>query len=165
MRQLLQELFENYYREVYGYLYSLCRDASLAEDLASEVFLEVVKSIGSFQGRSDIKTWLFSIARHRWFAWLRKNGHTEDRVSDFLPAQTKSPESHAEDREAAQRIMSLLENEPERTRRILSLRMEGYSFHEIADLLDISDNSARVIEFRAKCRIRKILKEEGFYND
>ena len=72
MKQLLAELFEKYYIDVYTYLYSLCHDASLSEDLASDVFLEVVKSISTFRGESDIKTWLFSIARHRWFAYLKK---------------------------------------------------------------------------------------------
>ena len=66
MKRLLEELFAQYYKPVYSYLYSLSRNAALAEDLASEVFLETVKSIGSFRGESDIKTWLFSIAgRHR----------------------------------------------------------------------------------------------------
>ena len=72
MKQLLAELFEKYYIDVYTYLYSLCHDASLSEDLASDVFLEVVKSISSFRGQSDIKTWLFSIARHRWFTYLKR---------------------------------------------------------------------------------------------
>lgn len=48
MKKLLVELFENYYKDIYTYLYSLCRDASLSEDLASEVFLEVVKPLQVF---------------------------------------------------------------------------------------------------------------------
>ena len=71
MKELLEELFHRYYKDVYTYLYSLCRDATLAEDLTSEVFLEVIRSIGAFRGESDVKTWLFSIARYRWFAYLR----------------------------------------------------------------------------------------------
>ena len=72
MKQLLAELFEKYYIDVYTYLYSLCHDASLSEDLASDTFLEVVKSISTFRKESDIKTWLFSIARRRWFAYLKR---------------------------------------------------------------------------------------------
>ena len=62
MRQLLEAVFTAYYKDVYTYLYSLCRDASLAEDLAQEVFLEAVRSITSFRGDAEVKTWLFSIA-------------------------------------------------------------------------------------------------------
>ena len=45
MEALLDELFAACHRDVYAYLYSLCRDASLAEDLTGEVFLEAVRSI------------------------------------------------------------------------------------------------------------------------
>lgn len=64
MKQLLEELFARYYKDVYVYLYHFSRDASLSEDLASEVFLEVVKSVATFRGQADIKTWILSIARH-----------------------------------------------------------------------------------------------------
>ncbi len=69
MKKLLAELFETYHKDIFTYLYSLSRDASLSEDLTSEVFLEVVKSIATFRGESDVKTWLFTIARRRWFAY------------------------------------------------------------------------------------------------
>ncbi len=72
MQQLLKMLFEEYYMDLYRYLFGMCRDASLTEDLVSETFLEAVKSIVTFRGQSDVKTWLFSIARHRWFGYLRK---------------------------------------------------------------------------------------------
>ena len=75
MQQLLKRLFEEYYSDLYRYLFGLCHDASLMEDLVSETFLEAVKSVVTFRGQSDIKTWLFSIARHRWYAWLRKKHH------------------------------------------------------------------------------------------
>ena len=70
------ELFSVYYKDIYRYLYSLCRDVSLSEDLTSEVFLEVVKSIGGFRAESDVKTWLFSIARYRWLKYLRDRKST-----------------------------------------------------------------------------------------
>ena len=72
MQRLLEKLFHTYYKDIYRYLYSLTHDASLSEDLASDVFLEVVKSIASFRGEADMKTWMFSIARHKWMDSLRK---------------------------------------------------------------------------------------------
>ena len=59
----------------------------------------------------------------------------------------------------------MLEAEPERTRHIVLMRIEGYSFYEIGARFGISENSARVIDFRAKAKIRKILKEEGFFSE
>lgn len=164
MQELLKELFAAYYQDVYSYLYSLSRDAALSEDMASEVFLEAVKSVGRFRGESDIKTWLFSIARHRWFAYLRKKKRsvqTQPLEGLYIPSEG-TPESAYLQKELAERITALLVQEPERTGKILTMRMEGYSFHEIGKAFGISESSARVIAYRAKTKIRKILEEEGF---
>ena len=164
MRRLLEELFSRYYKDVYTYLYSLSRDPSLSEDLAQEVFLEVVKSVAAFRGEADIKTWLFSIARHKWYSHLRKTSrqtNTED-LSEFMVSSEKTPEEQCQDEEVAKRIYALLDLEPERTRSIVAMRLEGYSFYEIGVKHGISENSARTIDFRAKIKIRQILKKEGF---
>jgi len=164
MKKLLEELFAAYYQDVYRYLYSLCRDASLAEELAAETFLEVVKSVALFREEADIKTWIFSIARHRWLRYLRRK--REDVSLDNLPGELMAPgkslEEQCSDRELAARICGLLEQEPERTRKVVRMRLEGYSFREIGVKLGISENSARVIDFRAKQKIREILRKEGF---
>lgn len=164
MKKLLVELFENYYKDIYTYLYSLCRDASLSEDLASEVFLEVVKSIASFRGDSDIKTWLFSIARHRWYAYLRTKTHQppiesihELYDSNFVGLQ---PSDFPSDLEHL--IQSLLDDESELAKNIFQMRLNGYSYYEIANNFQISENSARVIFFRIKTKIKKHLEKEGF---
>ena len=89
MQEALKKLFADHYQDVYVYLYSLCHDALLAEDLASETFLEAVKSIARFRGDSDLKTWLFAIARHRWSACLRRT-RTAPWRREFAPSWTRS---------------------------------------------------------------------------
>ena len=175
MQRLLEKLFHAYYKEIYRYLYSLTRDASLSEDLASEVFLEVVKSIAAFRGESDIKTWMFSIARHKWCDYLRKkNRQPATEVLSELVGEGTGPEGKGKEffgnqgpeerylqKELLERIYALLEEEPERTRSIVKLRMEGYSFYEIGKSQNISESSARVIYFRAKEKLRQRLEKEG----
>ena len=167
MKELLVELFDHYYKDIYTYLYSLCHDASLSEDLTSEVFLEVIKSIASFRGESDIKTWLFSIARHRWYAYLRKKTHqipTESihnlYDSNFAGIQQSDFPSDLE-----QMMQGLLEMEPKLNQNVFQMRLEGYSYFEIASKLHISESSARVIFFRMKAKMKKFLEQEGFYHD
>lgn len=163
MKQLLAELFEKYYIDVYTYLYSLCHDASLSEDLASDVFLEVVKSISTFRGKSDIKTWLFSIARHRWFAYLKKKNRqvqTESIHDLYDTAELGTTDSV---NEVTELIRELLSDESALTRDVVRMRLDGYSYHEIALRHKISENSARVVYFRAKSKIRKRLEKEGFH--
>lgn len=162
-----EELYSDYYKDVYRYLFSLCRDASLTEDLASETFLEVIKSISTFRADCDVKTWLFTIARRRWLNWLRKKKRTVGTTDIFELTEFEQPGgSSAEDdylrRELAERVMSIINGEPERQRKAAHMRVEGYSFHEIGKALGISENSARVMFFRTKEKIRRILKEEGY---
>lgn len=163
----LEELFSEYYKDIFRYLYSLCRDASLSEDLASEVFLEAVKSITTFRADSDVKTWLFSIARHRWYKYLQKKKRTIQAAGiydlvDLEQPNAISAEESVIKRELAERVYSIIEAEPERSRNAALMRIDGYSFYEIGKALGIAESSARVIFFRIRERIRKKLKEEGF---
>ena len=162
MRELLAELFENYYKDVYTYLYHLSHDASLSEDLASDVFLEVVKSISTFRGESDIKTWLFSIARHKWFAYLKRKKRQVQTESIHDLYDTAALGTTDAANEAAERIQEILSSESALTRDVVQMRIDGYSYHEIAARHRISENSARVVYFRAKSRIKKHLEKEGF---
>ena len=160
MKELLDELFHRYYKDVYTYLYSLCRDASLAEDLTSEVFLEVIRSVGGFRREADIKTWLFSIARHRWYGYLRKKKrqpHTEN-IDDYLSLGVRDVHSYEE---PWQMVESLLEGESVLTRNVVRMRLEGYSYYEIGAKYGISESSARVVFFRAKSKLKKHLEKEG----
>lgn len=162
MNRLLAELFETYYLDIYTYLYSLCHDASLSEDLASDVFLEVVRSISSFRGESDIKTWLFSIARHRWFAYLKRRNRQVQAESIHDLYDTAELATSDAVNEVEELIRESLSGESALTRDVVKMRIEGYSYYEIAARHKISENSARVVYFRAKSKIRKYLEKEGF---
>ena len=167
MKALLVELFEHYYKDIYTYLYSFCQDVSLSEDLTSEVFLEVVKSIATFRGESDIKTWLFSIARHKWYAYLRNKTRQipTESIHDLYDSNFVGLSYVSFPSELEQIVHSVLSAEPELNQRVFQLRLDGYSYFEIASKLGISENSARVVYFRAKAKIKKYLEKEGFSYD
>ena len=154
MKELLAELFDRYHQDVYTYLYSLCHDVSLAEDLTSEVFVEVVRSIAAFRGRSDIKTWMFSIARHQWYQHLRRKKR-----------QIPTESLHDLSGEVEQAVHELLSSESELTRRVFRMRLEGYSYYEIASEAGISESSARVVFFRVKTKLKQYLEKEGLRHD
>lgn len=163
MEKLLEMLFRAHYRDIYGYLYAMSRDASLAEELAAETFLEAVKSVASFRGRSDVKTWLFSLARHRWFGYLRRKGRMPETevLSDLLADHRRTPEARLLDRELAEAVKRYLREESERTQKVVRLRMEGLSYYEIGQKLGITENSARVIHFRVREKLKSRLIKEG----
>ncbi|MBR3694539.1 MAG: RNA polymerase sigma factor [Erysipelotrichales bacterium] len=164
MRELLSELFDRYYKDVYVYVYSLCHDTSLSEDLTSEVFLEVVRSIATFRRESDIKTWLFSIARHKWYAYLRSKSKEVKTMSiDDLYESSLVKSSTQENIGGLEDVVqSLVSSESKITQEVFQMRLEGYSYYEIGNKLGISESSARVVYFRIKNKIKKYLEKEGF---
>ena len=65
----IEELYKQYIRDIYRYLVSMNHNGSLSEDLLSETYINAMNSIGNFKKESEIKTWLFSIARYTWFGY------------------------------------------------------------------------------------------------
>lgn len=163
MKELLSELFDNYYKDVYVYLYSLCHDASLSEDLTSDVFLEVVRSITTFKRESDIKTWLFSIARHKWYNYLRGRSKEVKTLSIHELYDTSLVKFSTQESSSLEDVIKdLLLGESKVTQDVFQMRLDGYSYYEIGMKLGISESSARVVYFRIKNKIRKYLEKEGF---
>lgn len=160
MKQI-ENLYILYKKDVYIYLFSLTHNLTLSEDLLSETFVNAISSIGNFKGQSSVKTWLFSIARNLWLQSMRKEKQTVE-FNDLLELYVS--ESIAErliTKETIKRIKDLLLEKDQRTQKIVNMRVEGYSFGEIAQELKISESSARVIDFRAKKWIKDILEKEG----
>lgn len=161
---IIKKLYETYKKDVFIYLISITHNKSLSEDLVSETFLSAIGSLANFKGDSDIKTWLFSIARHKWYEYLRKEKKNTslDLFLDIYINQDSSLENTSYRNEVTGRIMELLDFEDDRIKRIVMMRVEGYSFHEIGNEFKISEGSARVIDFRTKKKLREKLVKEGF---
>lgn len=167
MKEMLQDIYAEYSQEIYRYFYGLSRDPALSEDLTSDVFMEAVRSLHTFREDSSMKTWLFSIARHRWYRYLRKKKVQPPISIDHLDLVIDdiTMERNICDRVMLERIQELLLQQPKRTQEIMHLRVQGFSYYEISTKFGISENSARVIEFRAKTKIKEILKKEGFIDE
>ncbi|MGL4912288.1 MAG: RNA polymerase sigma factor [Romboutsia sp.] len=159
---MLKKIYEEYKHEVYAYLISLTHDASLSEDLLSETFLGAIKSIHRFKGDSSIKTWLFSIARNKWLEHLRRKKDTisiDELTYNYLVSEDDL-ELRVINKELSKKILTILDKEKQRTREIVLMRIEGYSYLEISKKYNISESSARVIDYRAKKKIKEIIEKE-----
>jgi len=162
---LLTWLYEQYRNDVYGYLLSLTKDSGLAEDLLGDTFCAAITAVPKFRGDSQIRTWLFTIARNKWYDYLRRLRIAPDENSLaalYLSDTVPGPEDLVLQKEMGHRAMELLKLEPERTQGILWMRIEGYSFPEIGQKFGISEGSARVIDFRTRRKLKQLLMEEGY---
>jgi RNA polymerase sigma factor, sigma-70 family len=139
---------------------SITRNPTLAEDLLSETFVKAIYSIGSFKGNSSIKTWLFGIGRHLWLQNLRKDKSAVE-YSELLELYvTDSIFELFNAKQVANRVRELLKTKDKQIQKIISMRIEGISYCEISAETGISENSARVIDFRTKKWLKTILKKE-----
>ncbi len=160
MREI-EALYHLYKQDIYNYLLSISHDPILSEDLLSETFIKAIYSLSGFRGEASIKTWFFSIARHLWLQHLRRerksiayNDMLDIYVADSIIDQCIT-------KEISNRIKTLLGTKDFRTQAIVDMRINGISYHEISERLGITENSARVIDFRAKKWLKTILKKEG----
>ena len=74
------EIYRKYMPQVYNFLFSLCHDAHLSEELTQETFFQALKSIDSFRGDCKIYVWLCSIAKHLWYKELKKKDRSSGRI-------------------------------------------------------------------------------------
>jgi RNA polymerase sigma-70 factor (ECF subfamily) len=157
----IENLYLEYKKDVFNYLLSLTHDPTLSEDLLSETFVKAIYSIGGFKGNSSIKTWLFGIARNLWLQNLRKYRVTLE-YSDLLEVYvTDNIFENFYTKQIYERVDELLKTKDIQVQKIVKMRVEGISYSEISDIIGISENSARVIDFRTKKWLKDMLKKEG----
>jgi len=153
-----QEIYDMYFRDVYRYALSLCRDEALAEEVTQETFFKALENMDRFDGRSKISVWLCSIARNTYFSLCRK----EKRFQSEIPAESfpadASPEQLLLTREEAFAVHRILHGMEEPYKEVFSLRTFGeLSFRQIAQLFGKTESWARVTYHRARLKIKEEL--------
>ena len=69
----IETIYNDYFRDVYLFLRSLSADAQTSEEITQETFARALAAIDSFDGRKDIRAWLFTIARNTYYSYCRRN--------------------------------------------------------------------------------------------
>lgn len=123
---MVEELYRTYKQDVYGYLLSLTRDPSLAEDLLSETFLKsLIQSLPKFRGDSTSKTWLLGIAGTCGSRSCCRRRKTVEYSDPFGGVCRGGMIDHFLTREAVARVGELLREKEERAQRVVALRVDG----------------------------------------
>ena len=83
-RTAMHVLYSRHNVRVYRFVLRMVRDTTMAEDLVSQVFLDVWRTASQFEGRSQVSTWLLSIARFKALTALRQRKHEDIEQEDVL---------------------------------------------------------------------------------
>jgi RNA polymerase sigma-70 factor (ECF subfamily) len=161
-------IFERYYKRVLAFVRRRVGDEGLAEEVATDVFFEVWRNAAAYRGESPVTTWIFGIANlkalsaRRYFAQPRRASVrvADDEVLARFPDPARQDESITARQELA-RLVRAIERLPEGHRDVLRLAfLEGCSYPEIAERLDISEANVKTRVNRARVRLR-ILTRSG----
>lgn len=154
----IEEIYHQYFKDVYRYILSLCSDGYIAEEIAQETFCKALKNIHSFRGDCDIKVWLFRIAKNTYLSAIKKKNYCETEKIH----QDKLPDIKIIRDEEIFTVHQILHNLKEPYKEVFSLRVFGeLSFEKIAKLFEKKESWARVTYYRAKVKIYGELEERN----
>lgn len=150
---------------LYGYAVALTRDQTEAEDLVQETYLRAVRAFGQLMPNSNLKSWLFVIMRNAWLNQLR-HARAGPRFIELEEENSGAwPDPLARDPYALylrklerQEIKEAIESLPSLYREIVVLRdIEGFSYQQIATLLDCPAGTVMSRLGRAREKLRRML--------
>jgi RNA polymerase sigma-70 factor (ECF subfamily) len=151
-------LVERYWERLYRWLYHLTRDRHAAEDLAQESFLKAYSRLDKFRAGTNFGAWLFRIGHNNWANQHRGSARRREPLPDDLPSAEPCPAEQAASREEVQALARAVARLPAEFRAALLLRAEGgLSFREIADVLDLTEETARWRVFKARQKLMTLL--------
>lgn len=149
----MDALYEQNAKIVYHFLYGLCHDRELAEDLTQETFLKAFESIDRYDESCKVSVWLCQIARHLLYQYWQKHKREAPAPPDLeeRPAACADTERQVTSRYELIDVLKDMQQLPQQMREVMYLRITGtLSFREIGEIMGRSENWARVNFYRGK---------------
>ena len=153
-------IYQTYFKYIFLYMCSLSADEHIAEEITQETFTKALKSLDRFDGKKDIRAWLFTIAKNTYYTYCKrqklfKEHEPREELSDPQPDIMQK----LADEETAFRIHQYLHEMKEPYKEVFSLRVFGeLSFEKISLIFGKSPSWARVVFYRAKEQLKEYME-------
>lgn len=155
------KIYEWYFKDVYLFLRSISASEDIAEEMTQETFIRALKSIDGFDGKKDIRAWLFIIARNTYYTYCKREKiYVKEEFQE--PAQQVSDGITEKilDEETVFLIHQFLYRMKEPYKEVFTLRVFGeLSFEKIPLLFGKTPNWARVTFYRARKQIIEYMED------
>ncbi|TCQ08180.1 RNA polymerase RpoE-like sigma-24 subunit [Serpentinicella alkaliphila] len=162
-------LIETYQKKAFNIAYRMLGNLEDANDVTQEAFVKVYKSLGKFKGDSKFSTWLYSIVTNASIDYMRKNRKTdvvyldkkeEDKMKIEVPDNINTPEHLFEKKEIKRVIHDSINKLSKEHRTVIILRdIQGFSYDEIANILNCSEGTVKSRISRARGQLKNILSQ------
>ena len=156
----MRTLFARHREAIYRWLLRLVGDEALAEDLLSDVFLDVWRKAASFEARSSVSTWLLAIARYKALSARRQQTHAElnDELASKLADPADDPELVLQKKDRAELLrQSLAKLSPEHGEVIDLVYYHGKSVKEVAETIGINEATVKTRMFYARKKLAQLV--------
>jgi RNA polymerase sigma-70 factor (ECF subfamily) len=163
-RLAMQVLFARHHVRVYRFVLRLVRNESTAEDLISDVFLDVWRQAGKFEGRAAVSTWMLSIARFKALSALRRRTEVEldDETASAIEDESDDPEVALAKKDTGAALRQCLSKLSAEHREIVDLvYYHEKSVAEVASIVGIPEATVKTRMFYARKKLSELLKEQG----
>jgi RNA polymerase sigma-70 factor (ECF subfamily) len=163
-RVAMHALFSRHHVRVYRFVLRLVRNEATAEDLISEVFLDVWRQAGKFEGRSAVSTWMLSIARFKALSVLRRKHEEEldDEMAERIEDHSDDPEVALAKRDKGAVLRACLSELSVEHREVIDLvYYHEKSVQEVAGITGIPEATVKTRMFYARKKLSELLKERG----
>jgi RNA polymerase sigma-70 factor (ECF subfamily) len=149
---------------VYRYCREALRDATLADDVQQQVFIEAFRDLPRFSGRSSVRTWLFAIARHRVLdaakSRRRALSHLEEDDATRVPDPRPSVGDSIDDVRLHEALVQCLGKLPEHVRTAVLLRFQqGFTFEDMAEVCREKPGTLQAKVARALPKLRDCIED------
>jgi RNA polymerase sigma-70 factor (ECF subfamily) len=164
-RAAIRLLFMRHHARIYRFVARQTGSDMMADDIANEVFLELWKQAGDFEGRSEVSTWLLGIARFKALSMLRKKKEAsiDDDQAAAIPDSADTPEVTAMKEDKAAALRRMVNALPEEHRTVIDLAYyHSRSVTEIGEILSIPVATVKTRMFYARRKLGEALQAAGF---
>jgi RNA polymerase sigma-70 factor (ECF subfamily) len=162
-REAMALLYERHHVHVYRFVLRITADASLAEDIVSDVFLAVWRHAGGFKAQSKASTWLLGIARLKALSSIRKQSEqAQDEDGAAIEDPTDNPEALALKHDRSEILRRCIAHLSPSHREIIDLvYYHDRKIEEVAEIVEIPLNTVKSRMHYARKRIAELLEEAG----
>ena len=163
-RTAMHTLYARHNVRVYRFVLRIARDATMAEDLVSQVFLDVWRTASQFEGRSQVCTWLLSIARFKALTALRQRRHEDIDQEDVLEIadEADTPEDSLDRSTTSAILRACVAKLSPAHREIINLvYYHEKSVEEAGAIIGISQSTVKTRMFYARKQLADLLKVAG----
>jgi RNA polymerase sigma-70 factor (ECF subfamily) len=163
-RTAMHTLYSRHNVRVYRFILRIVRDASMAEDLVSQVFLDVWRTARQFEGRSQVSTWLLSIARFKALTALRQRRHEDIDQEDMLEIadEADTPEASLDRSNTSAILRACVAKLSPAHREIINLvYYHEKSVEEAGEIIGIPQSTVKTRMFYARKQLADLLKGAG----